>query len=825
MVQIVILLRYVYAKDRSSLNTIPDSLSFDCNWPATGSSTMSVDYHYNYSSKAAKYFQDLKEAKLTLDVLVPLFKAMGFSKVEYHGGPFEKGRDLIMWREDELGDDELIVVQVKRWKTSSSSSSERSFSEVVNQLQQASEESVEHIDGKRHFPSSVYFVTPYEVDARSLSTRFEKYSELSRRRVKIIDGIKLASLVEKHLPKLASMVSGVTHAVHSVTKNKLNNLTLLNALEYGKEKKISKIYTDIDITFGDITTNVFMNAEFDILPPPQKIFVSDWEEFRVICIEITEKYHHNLTTKAIETIDREFDAFKHKRMNFSDALPSRRFGIDINVASIRRFIQRQRNWMRHQAELLNDVDVDTTQLRSILIQSNDFLKFINLLTKHEGLSRVFNLESIDVAGTGHDPVVRITLPIERIIDTGLSVAILGDAGAGKTTCLQMQAKNNLMRGGNRTVLFLPLSQVLFEQGSALENIKESQLLNSITAVIVDFFRREGVDISTSEFEKLLSESDSLLLFDGIDEVVAKFPWIIKSIHQIGGAYPRAQIVISSRVGGKYLSQIDYLGLGLLPFTRDQRNSFIANWFDSPNDPKVEEIISHVDKYKILNEVVKKPLLATIMCVLAEHDIPLPKNELHLYNERMKLLTGYYDIHKKVKRMKSTQDMLVSVARAIAFRLHVEQKRDDVIDLITQKAVEGLAPQDATTERVSLAVQELIYPCNILVPTNYGDKYGFGLLRYQEYLVAQELHMNRSIPFAKYLHSVWWKDVFLMFSQMINDPRYIIDKIFESGNVTDAQETLKALISVCDEDMRNEYERKMFEAISRERFIRQSSSSR
>lgn len=42
------------------------------------------------------------------------------------------------------------------------------------------------------------------------------------------------------------------------------------------------------------------------------------------------------------------------------------------------------------------------------------------------------------------------------------------------------------------------------------------------------------------------------------------------------------------------------------------------------------------------EIIRNPLLATTLCVLAKNEIELPNTEITLYDERLKLLTGYYD---------------------------------------------------------------------------------------------------------------------------------------------------------------------------------------
>src|ERR1700719_1923966 len=56
----------------------------------------------------------LKEDDLSRDVLVPLFTAMGYRDVRFHGGgPLEQGKDLVMWREEPIRGRSNIAVVVK----------------------------------------------------------------------------------------------------------------------------------------------------------------------------------------------------------------------------------------------------------------------------------------------------------------------------------------------------------------------------------------------------------------------------------------------------------------------------------------------------------------------------------------------------------------------------------------------------------------------------------------------------------------------------------------------------------------------------------------
>jgi hypothetical protein len=45
----------------------------------------------------------MNEADLRKKILIPLFVRMGFRDVrEYHGGALEQGKDIVMWRADEI---------------------------------------------------------------------------------------------------------------------------------------------------------------------------------------------------------------------------------------------------------------------------------------------------------------------------------------------------------------------------------------------------------------------------------------------------------------------------------------------------------------------------------------------------------------------------------------------------------------------------------------------------------------------------------------------------------------------------------------------------
>ena len=78
------------------------------------------------------------------------------------------------------------------------------------------------------------------------------------------------------------------------------------------------------------------------------------------------------------------------------------------------------------------------------------------------------------------------------------------------------------------------------------------------------------------------------------------------------------------------------------------------------------------------------------------------------------------------------------------------------------------------------------------------KFGFGHLRYQEYLVAQELLLNRGIDLISLLADPWWRGAFVLFAQMNENVHWLIEEavqrwfLKETGNITQlnrARETI------------------------------------
>lgn len=150
-----------------------------------------------------------------------------------------------------------------------------------------------------------------------------------------------------------------------------------------------------------------------------------------------------------------------------------------------------------------------------------------------------------------------------------------------------------------------------------------------------------VNENIEDARKIISD-DAVLILDGLDEVYNAIPDVVPAISHFKMTNKNTQLIISSRDCVSYLNDINFLGITLLPFTKDQLHLFIKGWLD--DNEKANNLIKSIDE-RDLYEHLKTPLLATITCSLVQKGIKAPSTENEIYSERLMLLTGEYDIHK------------------------------------------------------------------------------------------------------------------------------------------------------------------------------------
>lgn len=146
-----------------------------------------------------EHLLSIDEAELRREVLVPLFKAMGFRDVfEHHGHALEQGKDIVMWAQDPLGRRLNYAVVAKAKPISGQASGKGSAGEVCMQAHQCF--GAPYIDphGHRQPVDRVIVVCPHQVKKEALAALEGGLGE-RRTAVQVLAGDQLWEQIELHL--------------------------------------------------------------------------------------------------------------------------------------------------------------------------------------------------------------------------------------------------------------------------------------------------------------------------------------------------------------------------------------------------------------------------------------------------------------------------------------------------------------------------------------------------------------------------------------------------------------------------------------------------
>lgn len=144
----------------------------------------------------------LKEDRLRQEVLIPLFKKMGFQDIiEYHGGSSEKGKDIIFFDIDRMGEKIYHAVVAKIDNITGAVSSSKGVREILYQVEQSFNEPYRDIFGLKELVIDRCFViTSGEIKNTAIESisGYLKKTNLDKF-VSFFDGSKLVDKIDRYM--------------------------------------------------------------------------------------------------------------------------------------------------------------------------------------------------------------------------------------------------------------------------------------------------------------------------------------------------------------------------------------------------------------------------------------------------------------------------------------------------------------------------------------------------------------------------------------------------------------------------------------------------
>ena len=449
---------------------------------------------------------------------------------------------------------------------------------------------------------------------------------------------------------------------------------------------------------------------------------------------------------------------------------------------------------KESLDRVNSGSNSSREIKKFLSETESNLHVIDLLLSDKNpLKKEFSISVIENRYKD-----RAQISAYQVFDSGHDIAVYGEAGVGKTTTLQMYARQFI--NCDDLLLYLPLNRLLSSIKNKADLTTNSEDINgeshigrydykSILYLILIAQNIERSEENVTELDRILKiEKSFQIILDGLDEAYDTIPEILNCINDFKARFAHSQIIISSRDCVSYLSEIEFLGITLLPFTVDQLGNFVNGWLDYE---KASKLMSTLEKRRML-DIVKTPLIATILCSLVEKGIEAPSSEHAIYSKRLSLLCGEYDLHKDVERQDLSKDILSLAAQKLAYELHLKQKRSASINELVGYLINN-ASFTYDKETCEKSVSELLEKCNVLIKDRISGYISFGHFRFQEHLASLEIRENRSINIASLISKDWWKGVLSLYSQT-NDIEYLFDELYKSmPKFKQIEETLREMI--------------------------------
>jgi NACHT domain len=347
--------------------------------------------------------------------------------------------------------------------------------------------------------------------------------------------------------------------------------------------------------------------------------------------------------------------------------------------------------------------------------------------------------------------------------------ILGQPGAGKTTCMKHLCER-FLSGDFATKQFSIILLLRFRdtyQPNLTSNIILTNLLtlfplefqfggclaipsdkvNEDETVIRSISRERQLHICSS-FTQFLDSLAALIVLDGLDEYpdIVGREEVIKELRELTANFKQTRIILTCRTGEFPYSVENARIYEIAPLRAEQIRTLAIGWLGSDN--KATEFISGLANSPF-GSTAMKPLLLAHLCAIYERIHKVPDRPKTVYRKIVNLLLEEWDQQRSVNRpsrySKFEADRKFEFLSHLAFYLSTSTRasvftRTDLIDSYRSICKNFGLPEN----EAELAAAEIESHTGLLIQSGY-EKYEFVHKSIQEYLGAEYIVKLPNIP--------------------------------------------------------------------------------
>lgn len=754
--------------------------------------------------------------KLLQEAIAGLLERMpNISKVQILQGPQEYGKDLIFTVKGGLEEEILCACVVKKTEITGDAARSSGARTVFNQAQQCLDTPHTNAAGIEVPIETVYVMSPFDLSPTATNSIKGQLKDKSKN-VKFICGTYLFSLFKKYWPDyLADEAAAIDQHLKNIVTTLENHNPLFGvAMNYdiGKQSVFAKkVYVPQDfyialnqLVAGSVVTksvpgDALINKalSLDILRS-LKLQLGNFQsaveylhEWGLVNLQVTNGDMGSLSEAISHFLRVLEDEWRHSIVhNYEDKQEK------IAKAENRKFRrvppaswEKKYVWLFERAETELRDPLTTLTTLGHLVSARDLTlsslasEFHNLDQSLSSLPRPWNellsdaqLQSVmnllscaQAAPEGLFKVssaTRVELP-SNLLDTWTgSILIVGAAGYGKTSFCRWNALRDAERYSLDKAAILPVYIPLHQlSGGKLGSFGNTFLTSLYRSALV----------GKTQNKKNKGGKRIRLYLDGLDEVPSdtRKRQIVELAQK--GVQDREdfQVVLTARnhVHGPYLSWLPRLSLA--GFKDKEVKNFINQWL-AKNDRS--NFYEQLKRAPSLANLMHVPLLATLIVLVFRQTGRLPENRTRLYQVFVELLSGGWDMAKRMMRQSRYEQVIkLRILQSVAAKVHQSRRREfgnqQIID-----AIENTFSKSLTSEWQSLR-DELVSDGLI---TKSAAVIQFAHLSFQEFLAAKQYKgepsaklISRALE-AYLLGDTWWKEVIIFYIGLSDDPKEIGD---------------------------------------------------
>jgi predicted NACHT family NTPase len=395
-----------------------------------------------------------------------------------------------------------------------------------------------------------------------------------------------------------------------------------------------------------------------------------------------------------------------------------------------------------------------------------------------------------------------------LVQRNENLFILGKPGAGKTTFLKyiaMQAAEPKKPLIDKVPIFISLKQW---SDSGLK----------LMPFVVERFEICGFPDAEKFVEELLKSGNTIVLFDGLDEVNQEGGKRDEQTHAINNfveKYDRTQCLITCRIAASDYSFKPFDYVEIADFTEKQIEQFVGNWFRKEGEKDEETCKRFLTEFrkeenKGLRDMARTPLLLTLLCLAFNETLTFPQRRVEIYKEALDALLKKWDSTRRIKRDEVYQKLSLGHKENMFARIAAEtfEKNEyfipqEKLEKLIADFVKNVPPHDENEAPDGETILKAIEAQHGLFVERAHRIYSFSHLTFQEYFKAKYVVDNAAKGTLKALvreHCTdkRWREVFLLTTSMLPEACEFME-IFRRGvdELLEGDEKLSAVLAWAD----------------------------